>query len=122
MVKERDKDGTDGWWVSNTVPLGLVFLLIGHIAAIVWLASSVNSKVIENERRIVSLEASDDVLFSADHQLGLKLARVEEKIDAQNNTLQRIENGVDFNNKVFELYLDKGKSNNKMENHPPPNS
>ena len=103
MEIEHNNDGTSHWLVNYKVPVAGIFVVLAQIFTLIWWGSGLSYTVMEHEKRIGYLEVDIHELQDANYTTAVKLARVEEKLDAQNITLQRIENGVLYNNKVSEL-------------------
>jgi uncharacterized protein HemX len=82
---------TGDWHLDKKVTVGLIVALMLHAGSVVWWASRTDERVEQHRQRIEKLEISDARLMETQERLIEKLARVEEKIGAQLDTLRRIE-------------------------------
>lgn len=85
----------DEWHLDKNVPIGLILALLVQTAGMVWWSASLNSQVGEHERRLLSIEATDDHRGREMNAIEGRLASLEATGDAQLGTLRRIEGILD---------------------------
>lgn len=89
-----DKKGgflSEPWHLDKKVPIALIVTLLLQAAGAVWWVSTKDAEDRHRDRRIAALE--DGIAKSADAQIKVidRLARIEERAEAQMQVLIRIE-------------------------------
>ena len=72
----------DGWHLSKTVPLTLIFGLITQGAAIVWVVSMMMSDIDRNAAAIRSMDTRVDKIEDMVQAQAIAMARIDENIKA----------------------------------------
>lgn len=72
----------DGWHLSKTVPLTLIFGLITQGAAIVWVVSMMMSDIDRNAAAIRTMDTRVDKIEDMVQAQAIAMARIDENIKA----------------------------------------
>lgn len=71
------------WHLDKRIPVALILVLLGQGAVGVWWMSALSSRVTLLETRVPDLAASDAETSRDVRQIGLQIARLEERVAAQ---------------------------------------
>ena len=83
------------WHLDKRVPVAIIFAIFMRTAGAIWWASSVQSRVLSNERRIARLTDSSEDLRAAVHEQAIQLGRIEEQITGLRSDIQRMLNALE---------------------------
>jgi hypothetical protein len=75
-------DKNESWHLSKSVPLTLIFAIVGQTFALVWYVSSLNSNVETNMKDIARHEIRLEKLEETTKELSILNARIDENIKA----------------------------------------
>lgn len=75
-------DKNESWHLSKSVPLTLIFAIVGQTFALVWYVSSLNSSVETNMKDIARHEIRLEKLEETTKELSILNARIDENIKA----------------------------------------
>lgn len=79
------------WHLDKRVPITLIATLALQTAGIVWWASSLSARVDQAHEAIGTLRASEAARAVEDRRISEALARLDERLRAQTEILQRLE-------------------------------
>jgi hypothetical protein len=79
------------WHLDKRVPISLIAALAVQTAGIVWWASSLSARVDQAHEAIASLRTSEAARAVEDRRISEALARLDERLRAQTEILQRLE-------------------------------
>ncbi|MEY5101015.1 MAG: hypothetical protein RJA36_3734 [Pseudomonadota bacterium] len=79
------------WHLDKRVPVGLIAGLALQTAGIVWWASHLSARVDQAHEAIATLRASEAARSVEDRRISEALARLDERMRAQTEILQRLE-------------------------------
>lgn len=82
------------WHLDKRVPVVLISTIVVQTIGIVWWAATLDHQVEQHERRLVQLESADARLDTEARRLSELLVRVDERLAAQNQILQRLEQSL----------------------------
>lgn len=97
MQDQRQYPGTvhdrrsEPWHMDKRVPISLILALLIQTGSFIWWAAGVSFELRDHERRIMSVETFNTQVTVSLGGIGDRMARVEEKLSAQSDTLNRIE-------------------------------
>ena len=80
----------DGWHLSKTVPLTLIFGLITQGAAIVWVVSMMMSDIDRNAAAIRSMDTRVDKIEDMVQAQAIAMARIDENIKAIRGAVEQM--------------------------------
>jgi len=92
------KNKMKAWHLDKTIPISLIGAILFQTMCIVWWASTVESRLIEAERRIIVVESNIEARTQDYTVMAERLARVEEQSRTQLIFLQRIDSRMDRSN------------------------
>ena len=81
---------TDGWHLSKTVPLTLIFGLITQGAAIVWVVSMMMSDIDRNAAAIRTMDTRVDKIEDMVQAQAIAMARIDENIKAIRGAVEQM--------------------------------
>jgi hypothetical protein len=82
------------WHLDKRVPLALILTLAGQTLGMVWWAAELSASVKDHEYRIVRMEHGDAASAIEARRMAEMLARLDERLQAQNAILRRIEESL----------------------------
>jgi len=85
-----DKPASEPWHLDRRVPIALILAIIGQTAGAVWWASTISGAVADHARRVALLEAGKVEDARADRDSADRLARIEERQRASQDSLTEI--------------------------------
>lgn len=85
-----DKPASEPWHLDRRVPIALIIAIIGQTAGAVWWASTISGAVADHARRVALLEAGKVEDARADRDSADRLARIEERQRASQDSLTEI--------------------------------
>ena len=80
----------DGWHLSKTVPLTLIFGLITQGAAIVWVVSMMMSDIDSNAAAIRTMDTRVDKIEDMVQAQAIAMARIDENIKAIRGAVEQM--------------------------------
>lgn len=86
-----DQGHKDQWHLDKRVPIALIFAILAQTVAGVWWAATLQGTVNELSRRQIIMETQADGDGIESKGQSERLARLEERMSAQTDTLRRIE-------------------------------
>jgi Tfp pilus assembly protein PilO len=89
-VEEVEGVAATHWAIDKRVPVALLAGLLLQLVAGVWYASALASKVDAHTERLVKLETADQLQVASLASISERLARIDERQLAQNETLRLI--------------------------------
>ena len=84
------QNNTEGWHLSRSVPLQLIFGLLIQAGAIVWTVSMMMSDIERNMQDIMVLEITVSELEAVVQSQQVSLARIDENIKAIRDAVERM--------------------------------
>lgn len=78
------------WHLDRHIPIALILAIIGQTAGAVWWASTISSAVADQGRRVALLESGKAEDARADRDSADRLARIEERQRASQDSLVEI--------------------------------
>ena len=81
---------TDGWHLSKTGPLTLIFGLITQGAAIVWVVSMMMSDIDRNAAAIRTMDTRVDKIEDMVQAQAIAMARIDENIKAIRGAVEQM--------------------------------
>ena len=92
MDEDISGDGqVQHWSIDRRIPLALIVTLLVQFSGFIWWFSSVESRLTMKEQRLARVEQRLDDDQRAIATIGERLARIEERSNAQIDLLKRIE-------------------------------
>ena len=92
MDEDMSGDGpVTHWSIDRRIPLALIVTLLVQFSVFIWGFSSVESRLTMKEQRLARVEQRLDDDQRAIATIGERLARIEERSNAQIDLLKRIE-------------------------------
>ena len=91
---QADKPGeapVNHWSIDRRIPLALIVTLLVQFGGFIWWFSSVESRLTMKEQRLTRVEQRLDDDQRSIATIGARLARIEERSNAQIDLLKRIE-------------------------------
>lgn len=85
-----DQPDREPWHLDRRVPVALILVIIGQTAGAVWWASTISGAVADHSRRVALLETSKVEDARADRDSADRLARIEERQRASQDSLVEI--------------------------------
>lgn len=85
-----DKPEAEPWHLDRHIPIALILAIIGQTAGAVWWASTISSTQADQGRRIGVLETGKAEDARADRDSADRLARIEERQRASQDSLIEI--------------------------------
>lgn len=82
------------WHLDRRVPIALILTIIVQTVGLVWWAASLSHQVAQHTRDIAALHMEGRGYTSEAARVRETLARLEERLAAQNDLLRRVENAV----------------------------
>ena len=89
---------TDGWHVTRTIPITILFALAIQLAGIVWTLSAMQSSINRNAHDIASINKQVDILRSSASNQAVQLGRIEEGVRSINKQLDALARRYDRKN------------------------
>lgn len=86
-----DRERSEPWHLDKKVPLALILALIVQTAGMVWWAASLSSRVQQHTGEITTLQANVQHMNSEAGRIREVLARLDERLAAQNDLLRRMD-------------------------------
>ena len=81
MRYDDDIDEAPGdWKLDKRIPLGLAFVVLFNLVGGVWWLARLDSRVSEQNERIVKLEANDGTQTGMLQEIRERLARIDERL------------------------------------------
>lgn len=85
----------ESWHLNKGVPVSIIVVLILEFAGFVWIASNMESRITYNTDEIDELKVEVDRHGLKQHDVDVKLGRIETEIGHISNTVQAISRKLD---------------------------
>lgn len=89
------REPPDPWTLDKKVPVAIILVLIGQFLGGLWFISKLDSRLEDQDKRLVKAEAQIGVIDKDAREAAGRLIRVEEKSTAMLAILQRLERALD---------------------------
>lgn len=90
-MAEKNDPGSGQWHLDKRVNIAMIFGLLAHAAFFGMWVGGIDSDVVDHDRRLTSLEATEDRRSVEMKTIEGRLSSLEANSRAQLQTLQRIE-------------------------------
>ena len=85
----------DHWTLDKKVPVAIILVIIGQFVGGLWFMSKLDSRVEDQDRRLLRAEAQIGSIDKDAREAGGRLIRLEEKMSAMLAILQRVERALE---------------------------
>ena len=85
----------DHWTLDKKVPVAIIVVLVGQFLGGLWFISKLDSRLEDQDKRLLKAEAQIGVIDKDAREAGGRLIRLEEKMSAMLAILQRVERALE---------------------------
>lgn len=93
VTKEQPPD--QHWTIDKKVPVAIIVVLVGQFFGALWFMSKLDSRVEDQDKRLLKAETQISVIDKDAREAGGRLIRLEEKMSAMLAILQSVERALE---------------------------